>query len=1753
MSIKLLNTRRVDGQCKSNAECSTQITSTRDISSIMADYTGVGIKDFKNFLNRCSRGPDIEEPEAAANCAILKEYLEAKFRCVGKEQDTGMELGLFDDFQKIWGYANKNNSMLLLSLVPSLMENLIRLCSYREEFINYGTALVKNLLQPSSLRIIYRGLTSSKEQIVSPCLRMLTEMNQFNSGALCGYVHSTFDFTIKDLPRNLEVKNSVMVAVKEDSSRPSVRFLFIRFFLSFLQHGEPSIRNSMLRLRSWITPLFKYLKTDTPSIIYDLLECITTKVLAEKEIPRATKTIVLNEWVLSNILGLYTRDETVHFSISGKQVEQRLADIAHEFLLSACTNRGSGICFPDCGWYPPGYSENGDKRRSAPKVYNRILSSFVTSIRPFAGTSQLKLMLEIFRSSPELVADHFLSNPSFNFEPKLTSTWIGYCTFLISIIALPIPRNFGTPGTVALPPPSNVVVENILPKPLGKTVMTKCLTHKNSLIRFLSIRLLITAFEKFRSVLDALETVFASLHDLTEAWKKCKSEIVEDFCKRIPDISVVPSCVSRIGANDLQTEMKTRLLEKYYAAIPEMASGKFDVNIAFTPFQGGEGDHRSGIGLLEMGHLLKIANGVPDVRWWNKTAAMNHSPFVAIVKLCCKSSITASQQRVRALLHSFASSSFLFQSETIVSPLDALLESLSAVNDPENLEAILLFLDDVVARCIRGPFKYLDYYAEAIVEIREQTPEVSGLPPVSPIIMTLVERWKFFMRSKIYSSQQKLCVVTWLYRFLEFCTHLGENKFVISILVDRLTTDSGAILEGFAELNDSMWKDQRPGLASKNIYDALGLVGIRDLFVALPSWRVDPHIVTLLSKYVLNDRIESSIFDLAMVQRAMVEIVKSKKIGIAQATTAVVELNRLMKCVAFNLISQGAQVRENIKLFVSEEGSYLDLFCSTSVSIDRIYLVVEISRGYAELFSIIFKKNDAILDSTRERLSSSLLKFVDILQALSEDEKVKLLFVYRSMITFLFTSEDINNLVARLCSEPSCFRHRIFPQLLVFILHLSVERGDVVDVKSINHLLKPENITAPVSAALVAYVSGTKAEHLQGIDCPVATTSEQVAVVCSLIPKLTTIRDAALYRLDEEIRAGHASLMLSERILALLEAYSVAVEASAEFRWASHTNYTTKVKLQNAFDISQNLLLQAVPNTSQVNVLRRAVSLFPSWNHKKFLKHITTNTKRGALTDHTVTLVATLFEKSGDAFTSEMKGWYLMVFNYLTRRFAEDVVLSDKVTAISMAFGKLLAQKKVKLENTIPRTTVNAVVEAGMLKHINVSQVVFFVVNVVSLSHKSLDVAKLLQLVLGHPENPLSYRGTVTEAGEIHHYIACLISKLFEVGTASLCSIATLDGILVLYRGTNDPIDYMLLNVIRYIEGHISRSCASRISLWSVLESTDKPFISRVRGRLEVSVNAKILARSTVPNKSTTKLDYLDASIGSIEENTIPLGKAYDPMFMLPALAFCLFSKPRIIEVQVAIDRHCIAYAMACLSSEDKIIRQMATGFLSTVVSKLEDLNHRGKTQLGHLILSVLASLSSHNAQTVDQPLPSAMGIFLAQTSEVLVTPTHFLYGKVMGQLLCHPLLQLHDLPMMLGIVQVDEEHHKEVAWILNILNQGLKTGLDLALYRKRNIFGNILSLCTSPNCTERANVKVAELLWNVPAIEGGATTLMTRNGAVAWIEQQVGVSKQHDLALKRLVARLFEGSAKKHVIEWSRGSLMTHFTCEQMKLKVHM
>ncbi|RPB06083.1 hypothetical protein L873DRAFT_21321 [Choiromyces venosus 120613-1] len=627
---------------------------------------------------------------------------------------------------------------------------------------------------------------------------MLTEINRFDHGSACGILCSAFDFTVKDITRNLEVRGG-KVETTDDSRRPTIRTTFLRFIISFLQYGSSNIKNRVLGLRTWISSVFKYLRTDSPVAINEVIGALSKYIIEDKEIPRATKTIVFNEWVLGHIAELYGRQETVTISKAGKEEEKPIAEIAHEFLMNVCTTPGNGICFLSSGWYPPGLVEGEEKRRGSgpPKVYNRTLSSFISNIRSYADTLQQDLLLAIFKACPELVASYFISNSSFSFDPKLTSTWIGYYGFLTAAIELPIPDHFGLAELSPTPPPTNVIVENVIPKPLTKAVLTKCVSHESScnLIKFLTTRLLVVSFQKLRKVLSALDEASASMVDPSTNWLRMRFEFIEEFCKRVPDMSTVSGLIkSSPGQGVLQKEAASRLLADYCETLSEVAfAGNFDITLALgTLFVNEEGPEsqavdEKGLRFLEIRHLLRVAKDAPDIKWWHKPATMPFSPFVSILKVCCGPNSSFPLQQIKTLLHSFVAPSLLFQAVTSVSPLEALLESLSAISQPATFEAVLLFLDESISRCIRTPFKYIDDYAELVVDISksQRQEEGQGTAAVSPLVMTIAEQFKFFIESDAV-PEVKLGVSSWLARFMESCAILGEDGHVLAALCNRL-------------------------------------------------------------------------------------------------------------------------------------------------------------------------------------------------------------------------------------------------------------------------------------------------------------------------------------------------------------------------------------------------------------------------------------------------------------------------------------------------------------------------------------------------------------------------------------------------------------------------------------------------------------------------------------------------------------------------------------------------------------------------------------------------------------------------------------------------------------------------------------------------------------------------------------------------------------------------------------------------------
>lgn len=88
------------------------------------------------------------------------------------------------------------------------------------------------------------------------------------------------------------------------------------------------------------------------------------------------------------------------------------ADVVHHFLLAICTRPGVGICFKDRGWYPRESNPEEEKtskmddepRTKGGRIYNKILSNVLKTLKVNEDSRQQELALKIASSCPELVA-----------------------------------------------------------------------------------------------------------------------------------------------------------------------------------------------------------------------------------------------------------------------------------------------------------------------------------------------------------------------------------------------------------------------------------------------------------------------------------------------------------------------------------------------------------------------------------------------------------------------------------------------------------------------------------------------------------------------------------------------------------------------------------------------------------------------------------------------------------------------------------------------------------------------------------------------------------------------------------------------------------------------------------------------------------------------------------------------------------------------------------------------------------------------------------------------------------------------------------------------------------------------------------------------------------------------------------------------------------------------------------------------------
>ncbi|KAF4816286.1 hypotheticall protein [Colletotrichum siamense] len=745
-----------------------------------------GIQSLKVFLD----GFNTPDADNSDRFALLREYLVA-----AQPRDTSEDAVYLPDLMEMWAFGAQANNEGLMSAVPAVLALLLQVASSSLELLPRALDLARTLLQERQLKLVARNLSAPKGSgyVISPTLRLLREVVTIDGGALARRVFRARDSTFASFARNLEIRHLGSEGL-EDPSKPSVRTNAIKLFLSCLKYLPSEAKKELLMLKEVFSHLTFLLKDDPPFLISEMLDALKKHVLLDEKLPREVKFRAFNTKTLDRLAGLYA------YRHDG---EGEVKEKVHEFLVYACTSPGAGVLYSGTGLYPKELEDEAaqdvkssddfglervawmDKYKDEVAVANFVLSEFIQKLRPWSSLKHSELIVAIFQAAPELVASYFIGNKSFSFEPKLSMTWIGYAAFLFNTVHLPLPPHFGpVNGYRRVPPPTSILLDNILPLPLKQRDLVRCLSHKSTLVSFFAVRILVLALQKLEV---ALKMHREAAESAKSTWDTASRKLIDEFCQKIPDMKEVTKCYKAMAEeNVLQREAASRLLLLYYEVIPQVAlRANFDVSPflvnALNRLDGrAEEPQNQALALMELENLIAIAGYSPGMRWFAKAEGLAASPFVALLKLYVENA--QGRTKLKQVLASVAVQHQLVLPETGLAPFIRAAKGVKK-GKAKDINFIWGYLDNCAGRCATSALKYVDLMQESVED------DVSA----SLILATMVEQLPFIADKTTDKKELEL-----LSKFLALVLSCAKTKGETSAAIDALAKKMTATLDGRA-------------------------------------------------------------------------------------------------------------------------------------------------------------------------------------------------------------------------------------------------------------------------------------------------------------------------------------------------------------------------------------------------------------------------------------------------------------------------------------------------------------------------------------------------------------------------------------------------------------------------------------------------------------------------------------------------------------------------------------------------------------------------------------------------------------------------------------------------------------------------------------------------------------------------------------------------------------------------------------------
>lgn len=1639
-----------------------------------------------------------------------------------------IENGSLSKVLTAWSYfasTNNHSQFIDVSSKLSKVTYTINLITHNEEQessvlalqVQYLAAKPKIIAFYSDIinnhfKVVYRALNNVKPSLTIPNLRLLTNLIKYDlSPSLTTLFYNSFDFSLAILPKLLVPSKHDMEDPKA-RSHMSIRFNFINFWLALNAKVAHYLRKDLLVNNYKImNTLWKYLSDfDSERTISNIIDFIETSILNEPQFKKSSKCRILNENFMYKVQPIFNRLGNDEFTT--KYIL---------FMTTLVSDSKHGLVFPnDKLWQSVQTGVPVQINNKTYRINNKLIYTLLTTLKPWESHTQLQFVVTILQHNPELIPPYMnwmIQHGGGYHDPSLTSWWIGHTLLYTHILQLATPVSLNQSDFISQEISFDVslVSESISLPPITKSALTKGLETNKPLLTQFTLQLIMFTLKKLTNILQS-------------GFPK-RQELIESVFNNLPDISAYVQVFNNDAKNASTKLIKVSLINiinQYEILYPKHSSSsailtKF-TNTGINDIILSNLDKSSGFELTLLDNYLSIQSHqeqATDLKWWNKSPSGN-SLFTSLVKLSANENINDSFTfKIVNLLETLTSSKLLFNKNLLVSPILALIYSFNSES-----EVVWNLLDEVVARAIRTPYKYLDLSHQHYNDI-------------SLFVVVLFEQITFILTKQ----EDILSPLAWLFNFVKYLIVVGEPK------------------QSLMQLLNEYLKDPK----------VKAVIEENNLFEILEFNTVKSSKDTFLF-YIINTSTPDLVSNIATLEKKPV--------------LSNIDLSALVYRLSLVIGSNVKKPQDLLVELISKLGNYLLSVLPSDQHVLKYVLSAKFFSTF--LFSLTEKPSESkllagsLFEEVLKQLPNDIFgpKYLELnelnefVYQVFETEKLlpQEIQLFYTKFAWLLTNEQIELLLDRDTNK----------YFFIRVSQVALERRLSVSTKTFNMLLTyPETsslLSSLVEGDLISFdnesildeinkILENKSNHYLLKSFITSSNVNKDRIVSFLVEKASALEDEFLL-----CYIGYA-ITLNGSTTNLDEFFQRISKLAIKFLGQDFEAHIEWNQILAVLTIS----LAYVTPTEKTTIIEQVFNYIESKGIKySFVSEFSQFINR--------------YIESSDDLNENISSWIHRSMLYITKKFAESSTLSKNFDNFLDGIQQIaikLPQLNLSIWKLVPISIISTQLEVLLSHGQWISDVKYLTyVNIVIMTglKNIVPYEKLIQIFVNNDANILNSLPTL-ETSKARFLSALVLFNLFNLDVSKNSSSTMMEKIVLLYLGSVRAEDILLKSILVKIESQISTSWVSKVSNWEfteemtnneielvgedrlILKDKSNFIISLSKQFIKNLISSECESRVFEVPKFTGPLQHLWPQIEAFHEtNKILVDQTYqNTIYDSEFLSMLIINNDELVkydqkdetskakfDLQKLIESNLLELIVVNLASPINNIRDISQVLLAGILNSVDDIeNFKDKN-----IYKVYLSNILHTLRGTEH-VPSLVWHVYASFIPILSNPGHFLYEKSFRYILSNPTIKSNDIPLYTNIIlsmtndsqsENDESYYRQVSWMLENVIDGTSTIKDLDILKFKGVFEWVLNLANSPFVTMKIKSLILRLLYIAQNIDQGSDMLITRFGVLTSLEQMLAKTgnanvfdEQLRLNLDQVVIRFgLSVGGSKRIREWCADDL---------------